>query len=703
MASCDRRLSSATHALARRALAGEFGRSLVDLPLSLDKETDLADAAEETRYGRAVMRIAQECPIRIEPTELIVGSATLAAAPKHRVPAYWHGEPIFPSISHVTPGFDFALELGYAGLRDEINLRLGRGDLDESGTTLLEAMLVCLDAAQVWHRRHLDELDKRIAASQGLQRAHYRAVRQNLQNVPEHPPRTFREAVQALWFLFAFQRLCGNWPGIGRFDAMLGPYLDRDLGEGRLTLDEARELVAHFWIKGAEWCGASTSLGGSGDAQHYENVVLGGVDSGGRDIANPVTHLVLDVVEELRISDLPIAVRVGIRTPRRILERIAQVQRLGGGIVAIYNEEQVLASLERFGYPLEVARRYANDGCWELQIPGETAFSYYPIDLLGILQRTLGVVDEGEPPSCATFEALYAAFRAHLFAAMDDFSRVADGFMRGGGPSALLSLLTRDCVAKARGYLDRGARYTVLSPHAGGIPDAADSLVAIKRLVYDDRRLTLNELVNVLRDDWAGREALRREVTGRFPAYGNDEPDADAMARRVLGDFLEAAERVPERNGVLRPPGVSTFGRTLAWREARGATAAGRHAGEIMSNNFSPAPGADRRGPTAVIESHTSMDLVRLPNGTALELKIHPSAVRGEEGLASLVDLMRTFLRLGGLFLQIDVVDNATLREAQAHPERYPHLAVRVSGWSARFVTLDSEWQDLIIERTQQT
>ena len=700
------KLSAATHTLAERTLAGEFGRSLADLPIELSEESGLADAPDETRYARAVMRIAQEAPVRIDPDELLVGSATLALAPKHRVPAYWRGEPIYPSISHVTPGFDFALDLGYAGLRQEVTQRLAQGELDASGEALLRAMLVCLDAARVWHTRYLDALDQLIAESGGDQRAHYRAVRGSLTWVPELPPQSFRQAIQALWFLFAFQRLCGNWPGVGRFDAMLGPYLERDLAEGRITLDDARELVAHFWIKGAEWCGASTSFGGSGDAQHYENVVLSGVDADGCDVTNPVTYLVLDVVEELGISDLPIAVRVGANTPDALLERIAQVQRQGGGIVAIYNEEQVLAALLRFGYRLDDARRYANDGCWEVQIPGETAFSYYPIDVLAILQETLGVTGDGGPPDAATFEDLYAAYRVRLDAALDSFHRLADGFMCARGsscvPSALLSLLIRDCVAKGRGYWDRGARYTVLSPHAGGIPDAADALVAIRRLVYDERRLTLPELVAILKDDWTGQAALRREVASRYPGYGNDDAEGDGMAQRVLGDFLAAAERVRERDGVLRPPGVSTFGRALAWRQQRGATAAGRKAGEILSNNFSPAPGMDRHGPTAVIRSHTGLDLVRLANGTALELKLHPSAVQGEEGLRGLVELMRTFLRLGGFFLQIDVVGNDTLRDAQAHPERYPNLAVRVSGWSARFVTLDSEWQELIIQRTEQ-
>jgi formate C-acetyltransferase len=174
------------------------------------------------------------------------------------------------------------------------------------------------------------------------------------------------------------------------------------------------------------------------------------------------------------------------------------------------------------------------------------------------------------------------------------------------------------------------------------------------------------------------------------------------MVRRVLDDFLAAAGRMRRDHGVLQPPGVSTFGREIEWRLKRGAGAAGSRSADLLATNCSPAPGTDRRGPTAVIKSHCSLGLARLTNGTALELKIHPSALRGEGGLVALTGLLRAFVRLGGVYLQVDAVDSATLRDAQLHPEKYPHLAVRVSGWSARFATLNREWQDMIINRTEQ-
>lgn len=690
-------LNPVTLELARRAMSGEHGRAMRAADFALD---EAAGESENRRYARAVMRIAERAPLRVTEGERIVGAATLLEAANHRTPLVGSY-----STSHLTAGFDRVLKLGYRGLRAQIEARLARGDLDEPGRDFLHAMLTCLDAAEVWRRRYVALLEEVLAGATGPARAAYAQALDALRRVPEHPAETFFEAVQSLWFAYAFQRLCGNWSGVGRIDQMLGPYLERDLAAGRITLDEAREILAHFWIKGCEWTGAATDqVGSSGDAQFYQNIVLAGVDAEGRDVTNAVTYLVLDVVEALRISDFPIAVRLSERSPRPLLRRIAEVQRLGGGAVAIYNEDTILSSLVAFGYTLEQARTFANDGCWEIVLPGQTCFLYRPFDALLLLQETLGVTQPAEAPvpRYDDFESLYAAYLARLGAYLDEFHRQADAFELGGRAAPLISLLVDDCIERARGYHDRGARYTVFAPHAGGLPDVVNSLLAIRAYVYERGEMTLTEMVEALRANWEGREPLRRRIRGELVGYGNGDPAADALARRVFDDYTALAGRVRERAGVLRPAGISTFGRQIEWAERRGATAAGARKGEYLANNFSPSPGSDREGPTAVIRSFCAVDYTRLPNGTALELKIHPSAVKGEEGLDVLVALMRTFVQLGGVFLHIDVVDSDLLREAQAHPERYPTLAVRVSGWSARFATLSREWQNMIIERTEQ-
>lgn len=577
--------------------------------------------------------------------------------------------------------------------------------LPRRGADLLHAMNRCLDAATIWHGRYIEELGRRIAASEGVEREEYEAVREALRRVPEAPPQSFREALQALWFAYAFQRLMGTWSGLGRLDEMLGPFLQRDLEAGAITLDEARELLAHFWIKGCEWIGAFETRG-SGDAQHYQNVVLAGVDAHGREVAGEVTYLILDVVEELHISDFPIAVRLNRNSPTRLLRRVAEVQRHGGGIVAVYNEDVVIEGLVKFGYAVEVARRFANDGCWEVIIPGETVFGYVPFDMLAVLHGTLGLhTPEAPAPDFADFEALYAEFTRRVAEALDRHQRAADGWAQGGIPTPLVSLLVHDCIETCRGYYDRGPRYRVLAPHAGGMPNVADSLLAVRRLVYEEGRMSLPALVEALRADWEGHEGLRQMIVRRVPAYGNDDPAADGMMERLFADYTDLAWVVREREGVLRPAGISTFGREIEWSKAgagRRASPDGHRMGAVLATNLSPSPAKDREGPTAALKSYCKMDFTRTPNGATLELKVHPASVKGDAGLAAMVGLMRAFVDLGGMFLHVDVVDSAMLRDAQAHPERYPNLSVRIAGWSARFATLDRDWQDMVIQRTQQ-
>lgn len=690
------RLRPETHALADRALGGEFGRSMRPAGFVLDP-AQTTNLTPNQHYALATMAIAERAPLRIVAGERIVGAATMLEAVQHKVPLT-----DYSSTSHTTPGFEEALHGGYAAIRLRIQKRLASVDVDEKARDLLQAMLICLDAAGRWQQRNADLVDSMAASVSDLaQKRELQAISQTLRRVPELPPQSFREAVQSLWSLFAFQRLCGNWPGIGRIDKMLGGYLARDLAAGVITLDEARELLAHFWIKGCEWIG-NPHVWGSGDAQYYQNIVLAGVDEDGRPVLNDVTWLVLDVVEELHISDFPIAVRVSRNTPEGLLRRIAQVQRRGGGIVAIYNEEVILPALERFGYSTREARDFANDGCWEIIIPGKTAFGYDPFDTLKVLQDSLGLPAGAAARQFESFEHLYEAFHAGLVARMEHQGRYIDTRFLDGSPAPLLSLLVEGCIDNGRGYHDRGPRYSVMAPHAGGLADTANSLYVIKKAVFDDGMVAWPQLVDAIRNNWEGHEPLRQQVMRRYVLYGNDNAEADAMLQRVYNDYIEIGSQTPRRAGVLRPLGISTFGREIEWRSHRLATAFGRRTGDILATNLAPTPGSDTCGPTAVIKSFCSLDFTRLPNGVPLELKIFPDCVRGESGLKALISLLRSFVELGGVFLHVDVVDSELLRAAQREPEKYRNLAVRISGWSARFATLDREWQEMVIQRTQQ-
>jgi pyruvate-formate lyase len=565
---------------------------------------------------------------------------------------------------------------------------------------LLNSMLLCLDAAAVWHARYMEELDSRIASSSGQDKEVYIKVRKALVNVPENPPTNFHEAVQAFRFAFSFQKLMGNWSGLGRLDQMFGPYLERDIANGTLTMNEAREILAHFWILGAEWI--TTDDRGTGDAQHYQNVVLAGIDENGKEVANDVTYLILDVVEELHISDFPIAMRINRNTPGKLLKRIAQVQRHGGGIVALYNEEVVIAGLVKFGYPEKVARNFANDGCWEVLIPGHTAFLYGPRDILQVMQAGLGQNNNELLSDSLSFEDVYAKFIKQLELTFEGHVSFAEKFWMDGPPCPLLSILVDDCIEKGRAYNNRGPKYSVLAPHMGGLADTAGSFVALQELVYEQKLLTLSEFSRIVNNNWQGQEHLRKMVLSRIGSYGNDNEKADAMMSRVFNDYTEIFARKKAAGDVLIPVGISTFGREIEWSPVRKATFSGHIAGDILATNCSPTPGSDLKGPTAVINSYTKLDFTRTPNGATLELKLHPASVAGSKGVNAMVALMQVFQKRGGWYMHMDVVDSALLLDAQLHPEKYPNLPVRVAGWSARFATLNKQWQDMVIGRTQQ-
>ncbi len=690
----ERRLSAATRRLAARYLAGEMGRSMAQGAVRLPDGS--AELPIDLRHACAVRCIATQAPLRVLADELLLGASTLREATWHQVPGL-----DISSTSHTTVGFTDIVRDGLDPLRRRLELHLADPGLDQAGRDFLTSAQTCLEAMAHWHQRNLAELERLRNAARDEDRQRLDGVLAAARQVPEGPAGSFHQALQSLWTQWEFLRLCGDWSGLGRIDRILGPYLEADLASGAITLDAARELLAHFWIKGCGWIGANpVGAGGSGDAQFYQNIILGGIAPDGSETENAVTHLVLDVVEELHISDFPIAVRVSPRTSARLWRRIAQVQRRGGGIVSIYNEDLVISALTGFGLPLADARDFTNDGCWEVLVPGRSAFGYSPFDSLALLQEALGL-DSGEVPEAADFEALYARFACRLRARVDRAHADADAAFSTCRSAPLLSLFVDGCIERARGYHSGGAHYQFFAPHAGGLPDVANSLLAIRHLVYATGRLTLAQLVEVLRQDWAGHETLRAEVQREVPLYGNGDAAADAMLRRVFDDYVAAVATVRERNRVLRPAGISTFGRELSFRAHRHATAFGARRGAILASNLAPTPGSERHGPTAVVRSYCGMDFRRLPNGTPLDLKLFPGDLAGEAGLAVLTALQRTFVALGGWYLQVDVVDAAVLRDAQVHPERHANLAVRISGWSARFTTLDRDWQQLVIDRCE--
>jgi len=698
------RLSARTRDWAWRSMHGEFGNDAkTHMAVSLDHLDGFDHLTEIDQYDIAIQAIARHAPLRLCPEELLCGAATLGNGIIHHGPAEYHGKPAFECRSHLTQRLDKVVREGLDAYKADIATRLMDPSLTDEQRRVILSLDSVIEAIRIWHGRYL-------AATE----ADRPDLHVPLMQVPFGPATNFREAMQSIWFIFAFTRLCGYWPGIGRLDWLAGPYLEADLAAGRLTLEEAREIMASFFIKGCEWILSDTPQT-TGDAQHYQNLVLAGVDEDGREVTNTVTYLALDIVEELGISDYPITMRLNSHTPEKLLRRIAEVMRHGGGIVALYNEPLILRALEREGYSPREARRFANDGCWEIQMPGRTNFSYSPFDGLQILNRVLGVDDVGAIPAFPSAEAIYQAYLAQLKLVIDDLykKRITDVFEERGGrwraiepvkPSSVVSLFEEGCLEKGQFYDDLGPDYTLRSPHIGGAPDVANSLHAIDQLVFREKKVTFEELIGLLRRNWEGAEALRQYVRTKYTYYGNDTDEADQWHTRLLNDFADLVHACGKNRAcpVKFTPGVSTFGRQIDWLPNRTATAFGYRKGDILAGNDSPTPGTDCAGATAMIKSHCKADLVRQSCGAALDVKILPATLAGENGVEALVGLMRGFMALDGFFLQLDAVEVQTLLDAQRHPENYKTLSVRVSGWNARFVTLNREWQEMIIQRNAQ-
>lgn len=700
------RTSAFARQYAKDSLAGRFGKEFMEYPyLDMSDVEGLMEFAPYDRYDMSILRIAERAPLRVVKGELLVGSATLGAATWHRTPTSLDGKnELHYSTSHLTCNFDRVLREGLDSFRDRIAAKMEEKKDDPVSVRCLESFMNVYNAIRTYHQRYLMFLAQCKLQAAPEDKAYYQELYDNLKNVPFQPPKTFREGVQALWFTFSFIRLEGNWPGIGRIDWMLGDLLENDLKKGIITEDEARELLAHFFIKGTEWCNHLSR--GSGDAQHYQNLILGGSDGKGGDVSNEVTRLVLEIIEEYPISDYPIAVRLSDRTPEWVTRKMAEAMRHGSGVIALYNEDLVMESLKKMGYADDEIWQFANDGCWEVQIPGKTNFSYSPFDVLKLCQEEVFGLGKHGAVSYDSYEELYDAYRRCIAKYMEQFHRDRDHDIYDQAtlqnPQSTVSFFEDDCIDRAKDYYCGGVRYVVRSPHPGGFPDLANNLYAIKKLVFDDKKVTYPELIQILENNWEGHEELRLFARNNYVYYGNDNDEVDGIMADLVRDFVQEGTKVRERNHILRPMGISTFGRQIDWKDQRYASADGFCVGDILAGNMSPTPSTDMAGATAIIKSHCKVDYTDLACGTVLDIKLDPSCINGEEGITAMEGLMRGFTELGGFFMQIDVIDNEVLKEAQKHPENFQSLAVRVSGWSARFVTLSDEWQRMIIERSEQ-
>lgn len=629
------------------------------------------------------------------------------------------------TIGHITVDYQSVLEKGFLGLKQEVEAELDRLDYEAPGSLkklhLLRAMRICCDSAIRLAERYAAEADRLAAAeSDPARRTELEQIAQICRHVPAHPARTFHEALQAFWFVHLILNLETNGYAIGpgRFDQYLYPYYRADIEAGRLSREQAEELLACLWLKLNEL--TVVKEGGTAKASttfnDFQNLNLGGQTVEGQDAVNELSYLCLAVTARLQLPQPQISVLISEKTPDEFVTKASEVISLGFGMPSVFNDDEKVEALLHKGKSLADARLGGINGCVELNAPGKDnmASSGY-LNLLKSLELALNNglnpltgtqlgPQTGHPAQFATFDDLMEAFRRQLVHAINlkvIYDSLARQVYAQFCPVPFTSLLMDDCLEKGRDYHDYGARYNLPLICGVGTGTIADSLAAIKTVVFEDRKITLTELTDALRANFTGYERLRQLLLKRVPKWGNGDDSVDSLAHRVVDLFCDELAKHRNEEGVPYAANMIPTTTHIWFGFLTGSTPDGRLAQTPLSEGISPVQGMDQNGPTAVVRSMACLDHVRC-SGTLLNMKFHPSSLKGEAGLTKFGQLVRTYFKHGGHHMQFNVVSAETLRAAQEHPEDYQNLIIRVAGYSDYFVRLSRDLQDEIISRTEQ-
>ena len=622
---------------------------------------------------------------------------------------------------------DVIYRKGLLDLQDEIKAALGRldylRDADASARRdELEAMSIVADAVMHLAERYAQRADELAAAeSDPVRRSELTRIAAVCRRVPAHAPRDFWEAVQAYWFThLGVVTELNTWDSFspGRLDQHLAPFYRQGIESGSLTREDAKELLECLWIKFNNQP-APPKVGVTAEESatytDFANINNGGLTVEGADGVNDVTFLILDVIDEMHLLQPSSNLQLSRQSPEAFLRRGLEIVREGWGQPSIFNADLVVDELLRQGKSIEDARCGGTSGCVETGAFGKEAYiltGYF--NLPKILEITLhdGVdprtgrrigIETGDPRSFRSYDELFDAFcrqLRHLVDVKVAGNNVIERLVADEVPAPFLSLLVDDCILRGRDYNDGGPRYNSTYIMGVGPATCADSLAAIRYHVYDHATVGMGELLEALDRDFAGAEPLRQRLWNKTPKFGNDDDYVDAIASDLFRAFFDAVDGRPNTKGGAYHVNYLSTTCHVYFGSRTGATPDGRRATQPLSDGISPSQGADRLGPTAVIRSAATLDHART-GGTLLNQKFSPSVLAGDDGLVRVGQIVRTYFRLGGHHVQFNVVTAETLRAAQADPEKYRDLIVRVAGYSDYFCDLARALQDEIIARTE--
>jgi pyruvate formate-lyase/glycerol dehydratase family glycyl radical enzyme len=587
----------------------------------------------------------------------------------------------------------------------------------------LKAMSISAEALIIFAKRYSVYLSEQASIENDTQRKNELETLAGIcERVPENKPNTFWEALQYYWFVhLGVINELNTWDSFnpGRLDQHLYPFYKRDIASGLLTHDKAKELLMSFWVKFHNQPAPPKVGVTAQESNTYTDFCLinvGGLNDKGEDATNELTYLILDVIEEMRLLQPSSMVQVSKKNPDKLLKRTLKITKTGFGQPSIFNTDAIIQEMLRQGKSIEDARNGGASGCVETGAFGKESYiltGYFNIPKVleitlynGVDPRTnkkIGI-ETGDPSEFKTFNDLFKAFALQLKHFIDvkiKGNLVIERLWAKYLPAPFLSLLVDDCISTGVDYNNGGARYNTSYIQGVGIGSITDSLAAIKKHVYDNNKLSLEEFIEHLSNNFENADELRNELINDTPKYGNDDDYADDITREVFELYFEAIDGRPNtKGGAFRINLLPTtchvyFGSVI------GATPDGRLCGKPLSEGISPSQGADRNGPTAVIKSAAKLDHLRT-GGTLLNQKFTPQILEDETGREAVLKLIRSYFKMDGHHIQFNVVDAETLRKAKAEPEEYRDLIVRVAGYSDYFVNLGDDLQDEIIRRTEQ-
>lgn len=613
------------------------------------------------------------------------------------------------------------LSKGLRGIIDEIDRKMDGfvpGDIEGTNKlTFWKAAKISCEAVITFADRYAKLAAQKAAeTSDEKRREELLEIAATLKRVPEHPAHTFREALQSIWLVYTVLHIESDPHAIllGRFDQYMYPFYKKDVEEGRLTEDEALELVATIWIK----CTAIIKLMDSVTTRTFagfplfQNVTLGGQGTRGEDVCNDLTRIVLDAATAARVTQPSIGFRYHNKVDSDTLLKVCETIREGLGYPAIMNDNCIVPKHLVRGATLEEARNYCTN-CVETDVEGMTdsrahsGYVNFPKCLL------LALCDGFDPstgrqvgPRTGTperFDDLMKAYEkqlAHFVGLIVEAYDLIDGAHAIYAPEPFISSLLDDCIERGLSRQAGGTRYNFSGIFGVGLASAADSMVALRKLCYDSEKVALDDMIDALKNDFQGAEEIRI-LCSKAPKFGNDDDYVDLIARDLAHIFCKEVVSHPSMRGAFYIPELHSVSTHVYFGELTGATPDGRSAGVAFSDGASPVGGSDRNGPTASVRSMTKVDHQEVLQGVLFNQKFSPSLMNSPAAISLLSDYIRTWCDLGGHHIQFNIISTDSLRAAQKDPAAYRDLIVRVAGYSAYFTELNENTQNEIIARTE--